>query len=544
MIKKIVSLTLLLYFLPVLSNSQNDEEVTTKINNAISLSEYNPQEAIKEIQNYLFEEEISTKNKYLALYVYANANLLIGNYDVCLINLFKILNLIKEENGIKADVNNNIAMVYCRLKDFNKAFQYNEKATNYNLIHKDTLGLATCYNNRGIIYCYKEEHKTAELFFLKALKIYEENNNKAGIATIYNNMCLYKGDTKEKLRNIQVSIAYNKKMGRKWRLAENYNNMARQLIFIHQYQKSLEILSRAKEIALSINAKDLICDNFEYASLAYSGQKNYKKTCEMLQSLYKLKTEIENDKGLRQIEQRQFDEKMKEQKNKMLIQKGKMRALEESYTTKLLRRNIILILSSIGILILFSVFGFMWYKRKKKIEIIQANIQLEKSERKLAEIEVQQRKQELCSIQTELDSTRKEITSFAMFLRSQNKLLTKISEFITEGYKLEGTKSKLHLKKINAFIRQYKNSNGENNEIILKIEQKNKDFIDRLIEKHHNLTRGEKNLSSLLRVGLSTKDISMLTGSSSKTINMNRYRLRKTLELEKGDDLVDYLQRI
>ena len=47
--------------------------------------------------------------------------------------------------------------------------------------------------------------------------------------------------------------------------------------------------------------------------------------------------------------------------------------------------------------------------------------------------------------------------------------------------------------------------------------------------RHPNLTQGEKHLASLLRVNLSTKEIAMLTGNTPKTINMNRYRLRKAL---------------
>ena len=35
----------------------------------------------------------------------------------------------------------------------------------------------------------------------------------------------------------------------------------------------------------------------------------------------------------------------------------------------------------------------------------------------------------------------------------------------------------------------------------------------------------------------------MITGTTPKTINMNRYRLRKALALEGEEDLVEYLTR-
>jgi hypothetical protein len=51
-------------------------------------------------------------------------------------------------------------------------------------------------------------------------------------------------------------------------------------------------------------------------------------------------------------------------------------------------------------------------------------------------------------------------------------------------------------------------------------------------------------LATLLRVNLSTKDIAMLTGNMPKTINMNRYRLRKALGLLPEDELTKYLPDI
>ena len=68
--------------------------------------------------------------------------------------------------------------------------------------------------------------------------------------------------------------------------------------------------------------------------------------------------------------------------------------------------------------------------------------------------------------------------------------------------------------------------------------------LSHLTERHPNLTQGEKHLASLLRVNLSTKEIAMLTGNTPKTINMNRYRLRKALGLSSEEDLIAYIQSI
>lgn len=80
--------------------------------------------------------------------------------------------------------------------------------------------------------------------------------------------------------------------------------------------------------------------------------------------------------------------------------------------------------------------------------------------------------------------------------------------------------------------------------MLTNIEQKNTDFLARLQIRHPRLTHGEKYLATLLRVNLSTKEISLMTGTIPKTINMNRYRLRKSLGLQPEEDLAEYLQKI
>ena len=101
-----------------------------------------------------------------------------------------------------------------------------------------------------------------------------------------------------------------------------------------------------------------------------------------------------------------------------------------------------------------------------------------------------------------------------------------------------------HLKKINAFISQSQSGDKTNSALLTNIDDKSNEFLQRLVAIHPKLTQGEKYLATLLRVNLSTKEISMLTGTTPKTINMNRYRLRKSLNLSSEEDLTDYLQNI
>ena len=184
------------------------------------------------------------------------------------------------------------------------------------------------------------------------------------------------------------------------------------------------------------------------------------------------------------------------------------------------------------------------YKRKKNMQLMVTRYNLEQSEHELAELKVRQQELELKSVQSALYNSRQEATSFAVFLHSRNEMLEKIREMIKQGYKMDQQALIPHLKKVNAFISQYQNGDKTNSTLLMNVEEKNQEFLQRLSERHPNLTQGERYLATLLRVNLSTKEISMLTGNVPKTINMNRYRLRKSLNLSSEDDLTDYLQNI
>lgn len=66
-------------------------------------------------------------------------------------------------------------------------------------------------------------------------------------------------------------------------------------------------------------------------------------------------------------------------------------------------------------------------------------------------------------------------------------------------------------------------------------------FLHKLQEKHPNLTPAEIKLCYMLRLNLSTKDISNLVFKSQEVVRLSRNRLRKKLQLNNSENLTGYL---
>jgi DNA-binding CsgD family transcriptional regulator len=71
--------------------------------------------------------------------------------------------------------------------------------------------------------------------------------------------------------------------------------------------------------------------------------------------------------------------------------------------------------------------------------------------------------------------------------------------------------------------------------------QVHKDFTDNLQNKFPDLTSKDLKFCTLIRLNLSTKEISNIMNLSVRTIEGAKYRLRKKLNIEKEASLVKYL---
>lgn len=486
----------------------------------------------------LFPDDKPDEIRAQAMLLHCQAEQLLGNFDLSIKSLYDTQKYINPANKEQtAQLYSLMGRVYSKLGDYNKAMDLNSKATSIFKSIGDSISVAGCYNERGVMHHFLNEFIVAEQFFQRALAINRTQRNLKEIAMNLNNLCLYKGDSKKKLSFIQEAIAINKNLDAQWSLGENYNNMGKQYYYDEQYPKALEALRKAYEYSNNIGARELICDNYEYSSLVYAAIGDYARAYKYLEKMSRLSKELQDNNKLRNIEQEIAYKRYQDQKYDTKMK-------DQNYKIELLNRNLWLLGSILILGVAIGIFLYKWYKQHKDLQLIEARYQLQHAEHKVTELKLHQQELELQNVQDALNNSRQEATSFAVFLRSRNELLDKIRGMVKEGYRKDCQSIVPYLKKINTFISQYQSGDKTNNILLMNIEDKNNEFLQRLVVLHPKLTQGEKYLATLLRVNFSTKEISMLTGSTPKSINMNRYRLRKSLHLSSEENITSYLQNI
>ena len=144
-------------------------------------------------------------------------------------------------------------------------------------------------------------------------------------------------------------------------------------------------------------------------------------------------------------------------------------------------------------------------------------------------------------LKQELNLKDKDLTNFALDIARKNNFGNQILE---ELKKLNET-SNLGNGKLKELI--IKTSNhlqvSEDLETLqMNVEQVNQEFFGNLSRRFPNLTKKEKHLCALLRLNLSSRDIASIKSISVKSVEVSRYRLRKKLNLQSGEDLGGFLQ--
>jgi DNA-binding CsgD family transcriptional regulator len=128
--------------------------------------------------------------------------------------------------------------------------------------------------------------------------------------------------------------------------------------------------------------------------------------------------------------------------------------------------------------------------------------------------------------------------------------ITKNREFLQSTYnKLENLKSSkkddsLDFREVLKSLKSRLIINKDLNYFNGNVEKINHAFISKLKKTYPSLTSNEIHLASLLRLNLNTKEIAIIKNISPNSVKVLRYRLRKKLDMNKSNNLSEFLNNI
>jgi ligand-binding sensor domain-containing protein/DNA-binding CsgD family transcriptional regulator len=154
------------------------------------------------------------------------------------------------------------------------------------------------------------------------------------------------------------------------------------------------------------------------------------------------------------------------------------------------------------------------------------------------EIEVQRNK-------AELESKSKELAAIAMQITNKNEILNQIKIKLEKVHqKMIHEQSKKQVSEVIKTIKGDILREDDWDKFEVHFDQVHEDFLKRLRINYPALTPKDLRLCAYLRMNLSTKEIAPLLNISVRGVEISRYRLRKKFDIERVENLIDFLMNV
>ena len=175
-----------------------------------------------------------------------------------------------------------------------------------------------------------------------------------------------------------------------------------------------------------------------------------------------------------------------------------------------------------------------YYKRQKEnlLEKTQREIELKELESSQKIIKLNNEK-----LRNDIESKNRELATSTMSIIKKNEFLNSIKNELIDG-------NEKNVSKVVKIIDKNLNNTDDWKMFQEAFNNADKKFLDKVKEKHPDLTPNDLRLCAYLRLNLSSKEIAPLLNISPRSVEVKRYRLRKKMDLEHNANLTNYILEI
>lgn len=167
----------------------------------------------------------------------------------------------------------------------------------------------------------------------------------------------------------------------------------------------------------------------------------------------------------------------------------------------------------------------------------QHQLELEQTEKELIRLKNEK-------LEAEIEYKNAELASTAMNLVQKKEFMVKLTDELNKLSKGKEVVDASDLKKIIRSLGSEEKLDEEWKQFSIHFNNVHSNFLVTLKNIHPDLSAHELKLCAYLRMNLSSKEMAKLMSISVKGVEINRYRLRKKLQLQPKEDLFQYLLNV
>ncbi|UXP33820.1 tetratricopeptide repeat protein [Reichenbachiella agarivorans] len=470
----------------------------------------------------------------------------IGNLDLALNHLHSAIH-VYEQSGDKdhlAEATSLIGQVYLRSENYNQALIHlRESYVLFVELHNHT-GEARIQGQLGHLFEKTQQYDSALYYQHEALDYFIQSMDSAELAAIYDNIGSIYEDLEvydQAYKNFVKAYDYNFALGYLDEAIVNMNNIGDTYRKRGQYDQAMQATRQAYDMALVQQNQYQIQSAARDISLIHRETNQLDSAYYYLDQSYQLNEVIFGQEIARKIANAQsiFDLEQKQQTILMLEN-------EKSLSRKIALGGVI------AAAILFLLIAYSSYqkvaKTSKERKLLQIENELSKAELINAQLNEEKLRTELenkrlqeSQLQMDLEMKNSALSRSALHLIQKNEFLETLRTNLKKIKKSEKEDVHQKIRKLTKSIDLNFNMDEDWEEFENIFQQIHTEFFDRLREKHPTLTNSEVRLCAMIHINLHSHEIASIMNISSDSLRIARYRLRKKLGLEKGENLYNYI---
>lgn len=448
-------------------------------------------------------------------YCYGLINLESNDYVMSADYLFEALTLFEEAGATIEQIKTNtlIGVLFFKQRSFEKSMQFYQQSLDLSQSSNFDLGVAASLNNIAAIKNATEDYKDAEKYFQQALEINKKFNNHNWIIINYLNLGVIAGKLgnfeRQKL-NFEKCLALCDSLHINEIKAKCYLSYAETYIDRGNLSSAFYYLQKGKQIIEDHNIFHEKMSMYDILTSYYllrgdttnaflnSTEANYYKD-----SLY-------SHQRLQQLYLKEFAHNLKSKESKIKLQIERQKWI------------LIVLLTIISLITALAYIYFL--KSKVRLE----KVEIEKSNAHKA-----------------LDVKNKELTSKSLFISEKNQAITYVAQQLNElSNSMINLEDRRKVKQLSMSLKRH-NNEDDWEEFEFYFTSVYPEFNKKIRALHPDLSPAELKLCTFLKLNMTSKDISTITGQQITSLEVARSRLRKKLGINNSNtNLSTYINSI
>ncbi|UCH14516.1 MAG: tetratricopeptide repeat protein [Bacteroidales bacterium] len=369
------------------------------------------------------------------------AEYFLGNYKESIRNYQNALTYYtdKTDKQMVANIYQNIGVVHRKMENYKKALEYYNKSLTLNTELENEYNIAGLTQNIGLVYINQELYDTALYYVDSSYDMYVKMDNKEGIGRSFSNMgAIYQNKNNSDkalyyyLKAHEIFNRINYQIGKIYAL----HNLGTVCLDTREYKKALSYFQKSLDLSRKYGHIESTIFNYKSISDLYKASGNYEKSLKYYVRYDEIKDSVETFETRKKVAELEGLYNY-EQKGKELTEKN-----AELKQQKILKN--VFILGSIFLLFAFFII-YNAYRKKKKAEqeLKEHHDNLEKlvrqrtkeldieiSERKIAEESDKLKTAFLSNMSHELRTPMNAIIAFSYFLKDPGLSEEKRNEYL------------------------------------------------------------------------------------------------------------------